>query len=296
MAPGGRREARERALALLYEAEAKDVSPAEVIADLPLEPDPYAATLARGAGEQQAQTDALIQRLARNWKLERMPAIDRAVLRLAGYELVGQRDVPTGVVISEAVELASQYSTDESGRFVNGILARMAEELRGPPVPLDLPRPTLGDGRIVLRPWEPRDAEALVAAWHDPEVARWTAVPPDPSLVAARRWIASNPRLREQGLSLDLVISDPHGRVLGEVGLSGRAPDGTTEIGFWVAPEHRRQGVASRALRLVSTWALQNGTRCLTASVDPENLGSMRALRRADFAPGPGNTPLRRGA
>lgn len=134
MAPtGARREARERALSLLYEAEAKGVPPGEIIAALPVPPDPYAETLATGAGEVQAETDAQIRRLARGWKLERMPAIDRAVLRLAGYELRSQPDVPTGVVISEAVELASQYSTDDSGRFVNGVLARMAEELRGEP-------------------------------------------------------------------------------------------------------------------------------------------------------------------
>ena len=65
------------------------------------------------------------------WKLERMPALDRAVLRMATFELIGRPDVPTAVVLNEAVELASEYSTDESGRFVNGMLGRIAEEVRG---------------------------------------------------------------------------------------------------------------------------------------------------------------------
>jgi N utilization substance protein B len=282
MGRGSRREARERALALLYEAEAKGVTPAEVVAGLPVEPDPYAATLARGAGEQQPDTDAMIRRLARGWRLERMPAIDRAVLRLAGYELRGQPDVPTGVVISEAVELASQYSTDESGRFVNGVLARMADELRGPAPPWPLPLPTLGDGTIVLRPWEPADAEALVQAWRDPEIARWTAVPADPSLVRARRWIAGAPTLREKGLSLDLVISTPQGEVLGEVGLTGLAPDGSAPLGFWTMPAQRGRGVASRAIRLLTAWAHRHGWT-LVADVDPDNRPSRHALWRAGY-------------
>lgn len=128
---GGRREARERALGLLYEAEAKERSPAEVLDELPVDPDPYAAELVVGVADRRPEIDGLLRRFAKGWTLERMPAVDRAVLRMATFELGWRPDVPTGAVIDEAVELAKRYSTDDSGRFVNGMLSRIAEELRG---------------------------------------------------------------------------------------------------------------------------------------------------------------------
>jgi N utilization substance protein B len=127
---GGRRLARERALELLYEAEAKDVDPVDLLPLLPLEPDRYAVELVEGVSAHRARIDELIERFALDWRLDRMPAVDRAVVRLATFELAERADVPTGVVLSEAVELAKRFSTEESGRFVNGLLARIAEELR----------------------------------------------------------------------------------------------------------------------------------------------------------------------
>lgn len=127
---GSRREARERALALLYEADAKAVAPADVLSGLPLPAEPFAAELVTGVGDHQAEIDELLGSYARGWTLARMPAVDRAVLRLATFELVHRPDVPTGAVISEAVELAQQYSTDESGRFVNGMLGAIAADVR----------------------------------------------------------------------------------------------------------------------------------------------------------------------
>jgi N utilization substance protein B len=127
---GSRREARERALSLLYEAEAKDLKPADVLGELPLAPEPFTVELVQGVGEHLPTIDDLIRRFAKGWKLERMPPIDRALLRLGIFELLERPDVPTAAAISEAVELAKQYSTDESGRFVNGMLARIAEEVR----------------------------------------------------------------------------------------------------------------------------------------------------------------------
>lgn len=127
---GARREARERALGLLYEAEAKDLTPAEVVAALPLEPDEFAAALVLGVGEHVDEIDAVLARFARGWTIERMPSIDRALLRLAVFELAHRPDVPTGAVISEAVELAKQYSTEDSGRFVNGMLSAIAATVR----------------------------------------------------------------------------------------------------------------------------------------------------------------------
>ena len=144
MGVGSRREARERALSLLYEAEAKGITCASVLAELPLEAEPFVADLVRGVGEHQTRIDELVDRLAIDWDVERMPSIDRNVLRLAVYELLERPDVPVAAVISEAVELAKRYSTEESGRFVNGVLASVVAEVRntseeGPPASLDPP-------------------------------------------------------------------------------------------------------------------------------------------------------------
>jgi len=127
---GTRRQARELALSLLYEADTKDAAPADVLAEFPIDPDPFAADLVSGVGEHQDEIDELIRRFAKDWTLERMPVVDRNVLRVGVYELLQRPDVPTAAVISEAVELARRYSTDESGRFVNGMLGRIAEEVR----------------------------------------------------------------------------------------------------------------------------------------------------------------------
>ena len=131
--PVSRSEARERALHLLYEAEARDLPPDGALADAILVPDPYTVRLVAGVGENLGGIDEVVGRLARGWSLDRMPAMDRAVLRLAVYELGHEPEVPTAVVLDEAVELAKRYSTEESGGFVNGVLAAAAVELRPTP-------------------------------------------------------------------------------------------------------------------------------------------------------------------
>lgn len=128
-----RRAARERALGLLYEAETKGVSGAEVLATLPVVPDDFAVALVRAVDDHRQEIDELLTRFAKGWSLARMPALDRAALRMGSAELIARPDVPTGVVLAETVELASRFSTDDSGRFVNGLLARIAEEVRGDP-------------------------------------------------------------------------------------------------------------------------------------------------------------------
>src|SRR5438045_7816132 len=128
MSVGTRREARERALSLLYEADAKDATPAAVLGDLPVEPEPFVVDVVGGVWTHRARIDELIQRFAIDWTLDRMPVIDRTVLRLGTYELLERADVPTGVVLSEAVELAKRYSTEESGRFVKGLLREIDAE------------------------------------------------------------------------------------------------------------------------------------------------------------------------
>lgn len=125
-----RTEARERAVALLYEAEIKSMTPAEVLADLPVAPDALAGELVDGVGRLGGDIDRLLREHARGWSLERMPAVDRAILRVGVYELLARGDVPTAVVIDEAVELAKRLSTDDSGRFVNGMLSAISEATR----------------------------------------------------------------------------------------------------------------------------------------------------------------------
>lgn len=127
---GTRRESRERALALLYEAEQKGLTPpASVIDALPVPPEPYAAELVVGVSDHLEELDELIGRYSVGWTVARMPAIDRTLLRLATYELA-HTEVPVGACISEAVELAKRYSTDDSHTFINGLLSRLAVELR----------------------------------------------------------------------------------------------------------------------------------------------------------------------
>jgi N utilization substance protein B len=125
-----RREARERALGLCYESETRGLTAEELLSDLAVPPDPYAVELFRGVDEHRAELDALLGRLSERWTVDRMPVVDRALLRIGGYELGWEPDLPVAVVIDEAVELAGQYSTKDSSRFVNALLSRMAEELR----------------------------------------------------------------------------------------------------------------------------------------------------------------------
>lgn len=131
----GRREARERALQILYEADAKGESPTVVLGGLAVEPDAYAVGLVTGVETGREGIDEVLARFSEGWSLDRMPVVDRAVLRIAAFELLHCPDVPTAVVLSEAVELAKQFSTNESGRFVNGVLASVADEVRGPVSP-----------------------------------------------------------------------------------------------------------------------------------------------------------------
>jgi N utilization substance protein B len=128
-----RREARERALGLAYECEQRGVSGVELLDELPVPPDEYADALVRGADAHRDEIDALITKYSEHWALDRMPVLDRALLRLGTYELAWLPEVPTAVIITEAVELAKQYSTKDSGRFVNGLLSRIAEEVRTDP-------------------------------------------------------------------------------------------------------------------------------------------------------------------
>ena len=129
--PPARSKARKRALDVLFEAEQRDLPVLELLAEritLGSPPVPaYAADLVRGVAVHSARIDELISEYAEDWTLDRMPAVDRNVLRIGVYELLWAEDVPDGVAISEAVLLARDLSTDASPSFVNGLLARIAE-------------------------------------------------------------------------------------------------------------------------------------------------------------------------
>ena len=128
-----RHQQRERALSLLYEAELKGESPLQVIDALPVPPDPYVRTLVVHAVETREEADRRIAAASVGWPLDRMAVIDRIVLRLAVAELWDPDGPPVAVVIDEAVELVKEYSTDQSGAFVNGILSTIARDLAPPP-------------------------------------------------------------------------------------------------------------------------------------------------------------------
>ncbi len=125
-----RRQVRERALGLLYEAEAKGIDMAELLADQELPLDPYAHTLVSGAAEHQNKIDARLEEFSERWPVARMPALDRAILRLASFELAHSTDISVAVIINEAVELAHEYSTPASAGFINGLLSQVAAVVR----------------------------------------------------------------------------------------------------------------------------------------------------------------------
>lgn len=125
-----RRAARERALGLLYEADSRSISAAAATEAQPAFVDEYAEAIAFGVTERAVEIDAAISRFSHGWDIHRMPVTDRAILRIAVWELQERTDVPTAVVISEAVELAKRYSTEDSSRFVNGVLSAVAAAVR----------------------------------------------------------------------------------------------------------------------------------------------------------------------
>jgi transcription antitermination protein NusB len=128
---GARTKARKRALDVLFEADQRGADVLETLAERvavgePPVPD-YAIALVEGVAAQGERIDELLTTYSEGWSLDRMPAVDRAVLRIGTFELLWRDDVPDPVVISEAVGLARQLSTDESPAFVNGLLARLLD-------------------------------------------------------------------------------------------------------------------------------------------------------------------------
>jgi N utilization substance protein B len=127
-----RSDARERALYVLYEAAQKGIAATDVLAAQVVPADELTTSLVEGVEHHRDELDDAIAGKASEagWTLKRMPVLDLNVLRLGAFELTRRPDVPVAVVIDEAVELAKRFSTDNSGRFVNGVLAALAAELR----------------------------------------------------------------------------------------------------------------------------------------------------------------------
>ena len=132
--PGPRHRARELALKVLFQLEhSPDDDPDEALAyqsvDERATPDmtEFAGELVRGVLANRTALDEIIQEASTNWKLEQMGRVDRVVLRMAAYEIAVSRKVPVRAAINESIELAKTFAGDESGRFVNGILGKVAE-------------------------------------------------------------------------------------------------------------------------------------------------------------------------
>jgi N utilization substance protein B len=128
--PDERSDSRERALYLLYEAHSKGISPSDALSLQVLAPDEMTIELVKGVEAKSEQLDQAIAGKAKGWTLVRMPVIDLNVLRLGAFELSERPDVPVAVVLDEAVTLAKRFSTDDSGKFVNGVLSALVPSLR----------------------------------------------------------------------------------------------------------------------------------------------------------------------
>ncbi|MGY4642593.1 transcription antitermination factor NusB [Cellulomonas sp. URHB0016] len=128
-----RSKARKRALDVLFEADQRGLAPVALLADRIVEPGTeaalpqYAVDLVEGVVAHQERIDELLATHAHGWTVERMPAVDRAILRLGTWEVLFNDDVPDAVAVDEAVELARSLSTDDSPVFVNGLLGRIVD-------------------------------------------------------------------------------------------------------------------------------------------------------------------------
>jgi N utilization substance protein B len=127
-----RRKARHQALHILYQHEITEESASRILADGTYsdedgEPSEFCRQLLLGVEAHQARIDSIIEEISENWVLSRMPLVDRSILRLAVFEILYLDEVPDSVAINEAVEMAKIYGGDDSSKFVNGILGRLAE-------------------------------------------------------------------------------------------------------------------------------------------------------------------------
>lgn len=127
---GSRREARETALNILYAADNHEQPLTEYLQEQPVPPEEFVSDLIEGIFTHLERIDSIIDQFAEGWSTERMPTIDKALLRMATYEVLCRPDIPIEAILSEAVALASEYSTEQSSRFINGVVASISEEVR----------------------------------------------------------------------------------------------------------------------------------------------------------------------
>jgi putative hydrolase of the HAD superfamily len=220
-------------------AEANGVSGRAILADLPVPADEFAVSLVEAVDDRRAEIDALLERFAEGWTLGRMAALDRAALRMGSAELLARPDVPTGVVLAETVDLAGRFSTDGSGRFVNGLLARVAQEVRPgePTAPATAAEPEEEDTPAVAPQVDGViiDLDGVIRHWdtaHVPEAERRLGLP-EGELAAA----AFNP---------DRLSRAMDGRI--------SAADWCDEIGADLAARFGIDGAAASAAWSASGW------------------------------------------
>ncbi len=125
-----RHEARTRALEVLYERSIKDISPETLLDSLAVPLDPFSLEIFQGVCRYANRIDQLLDNASERWHIDRMPLIDRIILQMATYELLAHREMSNAVILDEAVELAKEYSTEQSGKFVNGVLSSLANIIR----------------------------------------------------------------------------------------------------------------------------------------------------------------------
>jgi N utilization substance protein B len=127
-----RSKARKRALDILFECDARDTMPLDLLDERIKLADPpvneYTAVLVRGVSEHIGRIDSLLEKYSQGWTLDRMPAVDRNALRIGVFEVLYVDDVPDAVAVSEALELVRDLSTDESPSFVNGVLGSVLRD------------------------------------------------------------------------------------------------------------------------------------------------------------------------
>ena len=145
---------------------------------------------------------------------------------------------------------------------------------------IPLPEPPLADTQVLLRPWTLGDVPAVTAACQDPEISRWTVVPREYTELQATEFIATRDTDRAAGRELALAVVDHEDALLGAIGMSNFDwADRKGEIGYWMAREARGRGLGTRALRLLSRWALER----LELMANPANEASQRLAESAGF-------------
>ena len=149
---------------------------------------------------------------------------------------------------------------------------------------LPTPDPGPSDGVVLLRAWRESDVPQMVEACKDPEIPKWTLVPEPYSEDDARLWLAAQSAARRGGRRVELAIVDGDDRLLGSIAIA-RSIDGRAgEVGYWIARDARRRGVATRAVELLSTWAFSElGLERIELLAEPGNTASQRVAEAAGF-------------